>query len=143
MTRVFFDTNIMIDIIGRREKFCYPSLQIMSLAERGLISVYVSAMSYATASFILGKENKKMDIVNEFSKFSQLTISTPVDSQTIESSIKSEFSDFEDAMQYFSALRENIDYIITRNKKDFNASGIPVFEPQEFIDFLLEDVNPQ
>ena len=139
MIKVFFDTNIMIDVIGRREQFCYPSLQIMSLADRGFIRICVSAMSYATASFILGKKNKEMDIINEFSKFSKLTTSTPVDAHTIESSIKSEFSDFEDAMQYFSALRENIDYIITRNKKDFSASGIPVFEPQEFVDYLLED----
>ena len=40
-------------------------------------------------------------------------------------------------MQYFSALRENVDYIVTRNKKDFTAAAIPVFEPQEFIDYLL------
>ena len=55
MKTVFFDTNVMIDIIGRRQQFCRPSLQIMSLADRGLIRVYVCAMSYATASFILGR----------------------------------------------------------------------------------------
>ena len=42
-------------------------------------------------------------------------------------------------MQYFSAMRESIDYIVTRNKKDFKAAQIPVFEPQEFIDYLLKD----
>ena len=46
MIKVFFDTNIMIDVIGRREMFCLPSLQIMSLADRGLVRVYVSALSY-------------------------------------------------------------------------------------------------
>ena len=49
-----------------------------------------------------------------------------------------EFEDFEDAMQYFSAMRESVDYIVTRNKKDFKAAQIPVFEPQEFIDYLLK-----
>lgn len=47
MIKVFFDTNIMIDVIGRREQFCKPSLQMMSLADRGLIRIYVSALSYA------------------------------------------------------------------------------------------------
>jgi len=136
MMKVFFDTNIMIDVIGRREEFCEPSMRIMSLAERGLIGVYVSALSYATASFILGKYNKDMDIFNEFSKFMKITTATLVDSTTVEQSVKSEFKDFEDAMQYFSAMNENVDYIITRNKKDFEASAIPVFEPQEFVDMI-------
>jgi hypothetical protein len=42
-------------------------------------------------------------------------------------------------MQYFSAKHENVDYIITRNKKDFAASDIPIFEPQEFVDYLLSE----
>ena len=138
MKKVFLDTNVMIDIIGRREKFCTPSLKIMSLADRKILSVYVSAMSYATAGFILGKENKSMDIFAEFLKFSQITYAAPVDSQTISDSLKSEFKDFEDAMQYYSALSVGADYIITRNKKDFTAAQIPVFEPQEFIDYLLD-----
>ena len=137
MIKVFFDTNIMIDVIGRREQFCQPSLQIMSLADRGLIRIYVSVLSYATASFILGRYNKELDIVNEFSKFMKITTATLVDSSMVEQSVKSGFEDFEDAMQYFSAKHENVDYIITRNKKDFESSDIPVFEPQEFVDYLL------
>lgn len=139
MKTVFLDTNVMIDIIGRRQQFCRPSQQIMSLADRGILRVCVSAMSYATASFILSRDNKQLDIVSEFAKFAKITAATPVDAKTIDSSIRSEFDDFEDAMQYFSAIRENIDYIVTRNKKDFRAAKIPVFEPQEFIDYLLEE----
>ena len=139
MISVFFDTNIMIDVIGQREQFYKPSLQIMSLADRGLIRIYVSAMSYATASFILGRNNKEIDILGEFAKFMKITSATPVDSSTIELSIKSEFKDFEDAMQFFSAKHERIDYIITRNKKDFSSSDIPVYEPQEFVDYLLNE----
>ena len=139
MKKVFFDTNIMIDVIGRREQFCKPSMQIMSLADKGLIRIFVSALSYATASFILRKYNKELDIVTEFSKFMKITTATLVDSSMVEQSVKSEFKDFEDAMQYFSAKHENVDYIITRNKKDFAVSDIPVFEPQEFVDYLLNE----
>jgi hypothetical protein len=43
-------------------------------------------------------------------------------------------------MQYFSAVSEGCDVIITRNKKDFLESKIPVMEPQEFLDsFYGED----
>ena len=128
----------MIDIIDRRKPFCVPALQIMSLADRGIIQVCVSAMSYATASFILGRYNKEVDIIIEFSKFMKITTTTPVDSMTVENSLKSDFSDFEDAMQYFSAQSQKVDYIVTRNKKDFAPATIPVFEPQEFIEYLME-----
>ncbi len=138
MTTVFLDTNVMIDIIGQRQQFCRPSLQIMSLADRGLLRVCVSSLSYATASYILAQHNKQMDVANEFAKFARVTTATPVDASTIESCIRSEFDDFEDAMQYYSAMRENVDYIITRNKKDFRAAKIPVYEPQEFIDYLMK-----
>ena len=138
MKTVFLDTNIMIDIIGRRQQFCRPSLQIMSLADRGILRVCVSALSYATASFILSRDNKQMDIISEFTKFARITTTSPVDAETIEESIHSDFDDFEDAMLYFSAMRESIDFIVTRNKKDYKAAQIPVFEPQEFIDFLLQ-----
>ena len=139
MKTVFFDTNIMIDIIGRRQQFCAPSLQIMSLADRGMLRVCVSALSYATASYILSRNNKPMDVIRELAKFSKITVATPVDSEVIDSSLRSEFEDFEDAMQYFSAMRESVDYIVTRNKKDFKAASVPVFEPQEFIDYLLTE----
>ena len=119
MKTVFFDTNIMIDIIGRRQQCCAPSLQIMSLADRGMLRVCVSALSYATASYILSRNNKPMDVIRELAKFSKITVATSVDSEVIDSSLRSEFEDFEDAMQYFSAMCESVDYIVTRNKKDF------------------------
>ena len=108
MKTVFFDTNVMIDIIGRRQQFCRPSLQIMSLADRGILRVCVSAMSYATASFILSRDNKQMDIVGEFAKFAKITTTTPVDADTIDDSNRSEFDDFEDAMLYCHAQQEGL-----------------------------------
>ncbi len=61
-----------------------------------------------------------------------------VDSQTIDESIASDFNDFEDAMQYYSALREQADVIITRNKDDYEAAQIPVYKPQEFLNLLTQ-----
>ena len=63
---------------------------------------------------------------------------TPVDSVIIDKAIASEFKDFEDAMQYYSALREGADAIITRNIVDFTSAKIDVYEPQEFLDMLMQ-----
>jgi len=79
---------------------------------------------------------KRIFIVRLFDNFVKTCQVTPVDSQTIDESIASDFEDFEDAMQYYSALREHADIIITRNKEDYEASQIPVFEPQELLDLI-------
>ena len=74
-------------------------------------------------------------LIGDFVKISSVT---PVDSQIVDESVSSNFSDFEDAMQYYSALREGADLIITRNKDDYEVALIPVYEPQEYLDLLAK-----
>ncbi|HUX21703.1 MAG TPA: PIN domain-containing protein [Spirochaetia bacterium] len=57
----------------------------------------------------------------------------PVDAGTVRKAIDSKFSDFEDAMQYFAAEHENIEIIITRNKKDCKKGTITTMTAEEFI----------
>ena len=62
-----------------------------------------------------------------------------IDSLIVDEAIASRFSDFEDAMQYYSAIRERADAIITRNSSDFDAAQIEVYEPQRFLDMLAKE----
>jgi predicted nucleic acid-binding protein len=77
-------------------------------------------------------------IVQKFAQFVKMCNVTPVDSLIIDEAIASRFSDFEDAMQYYSAVRESADAIITRNSDDFDAAQIEVYEPQQFLDMLAQ-----
>lgn len=137
MNRIFIDTNILIDFLARRGNFFYPACSVVSRATRGDI-ILVSALSFATASYVLSVHHKisSDSIANLFEKFVKTCRVTIVDTQTIEESIASGFDDFDDAMQYYSALREQADVIITRNKDDYEAAQIPVYEPQEFLDLM-------
>ena len=74
-----------------------------------------------------------------FAEFVKMCNVTPVDSLIVDEAIASRFSDFEDAMQYYSAIREGADAIITRNSSDFNAAQIEVYEPQQFLDMLAKE----
>lgn len=137
MKRIFIDTNILLDFLARRGDFFIPAWNVISRSKRG-DKILVSALSFATASYVLEAHHKKSPetiktLIDDFVKTSSIT---PVDSQTIDESIASEFNDFEDAMQYYSALREGADLIITRNKEDYMAAKIPVYEPQEYLDLL-------
>ena len=139
--KIFFDTNVAIDYMTRRKDFFQNDALIVEYCRTNKCKILVSALSFATASYVMSAHHKMSDenIKKTFENFIEKRIITPVDSKTINESLKSEFIDFEDAMQYYSALRENADIIITRNKNDFAASKIPVFTPQEFLEGVEED----
>lgn len=139
MRRIFIDTNILIDFLARRGAFFIPAWSVVSLSKQG-DKILVSALSFATASYVLETHYKMSPetIKTLFENFVKACSITPVDSQTVNESIASSFSDFEDAMQYYSALCEGADLIITRNKDDYNDALIPVYEPQEFLDLLTK-----
>ncbi len=139
MKKVFLDTNILIDYLARRGQFFVPAAQIVQLGQQHEISLLVSAMSFATASFILEAHHKLSNetIVRKFEEFVTMCNVTPVDSLIVDEAITSRFSDFEDAMQYYSAIREGADAIITRNSSDFSAAEIEVYEPQHFLEMLV------
>ena len=132
MIRLFLDTNIVIDMLQRREPFFLAAANIFALSVSGNAELYVSPMTYATASYLIGKRDikKVKPLLSELRKFSHVT---PTDETTIDKALLSDFEDFEDAMQYFSAFGLSMDYIITRNKKDFIASKVPVLTPEEFL----------
>lgn len=141
MTKVFLDTNILMDYLSRREPFFEPAALIFQLGKRKKCLLLVSSLSFATASFLLQAHYKlsQKEVVKLFAHIIKMCHVTTVDSQTVNESVVSVFKDFEDAMQYFSALRESTDFIITRDKQDFMGSTIPVFEPNEFLKSFLEE----
>ena len=140
MKKVFLDTNVFIDFLARRGQFFSPAAKIVQLSQDQKIELLVSALSFATASFILESHHKLTNeaIVQKFAQFVNMCNVTPVDSLIIDEAIASRFSDFEDAMQYYSAIREGADAIITRNSEDFDAAQIEVYEPQQFLDMLAQ-----
>lgn len=132
--KVFIDTNIMLDLLSEREPFYTSAAKIASLADTGKIELYVSALSFATSNYILSKFEKSIENVkNKLRMFKVISNVCAINETTLEKSLNSDFSDFEDALQHFSALENNYQLIITRNSKDFSTSLIPIMTPDEFL----------
>ena len=128
--KVFLDTNIVIDLLDKRKDFYQNALAIFMKGYHKEIEIFVSPMTYATASFLLRKNaNFKKLIAN----FRQITKVTVADENVIDETIHSDFVDFEDGLQYYSALTKNCEVIITRNLKDFTEATIPVLSPNDFL----------
>lgn len=130
MTRLFLDTNIVVDLLDRRELFCHDAVRLFSMAYNKQVQLDVSPMTFSTASFLLRKHGPE-GVRKLLSNFRQLARVSTTDERTVDDSLASQFQDFEDAMQYYSALNAKAEIIITRNGKDFTASNLPVMTATE------------
>ena len=133
MIKLFLDTNVVMDVLLRREPFFLAAANIFALSAAKEIELYAAPMTYATASYLIGKKDPSnvKPLLADLRKLSHVTLACE---ETIDKALDSIFEDYEDALQYFSASTHDIDYIITRNKKDFQPSQIEVLTPVEFIE---------
>lgn len=136
--KLFWDTNVMLDFLGERDPFYISAAKIATLADKRKIKVIVSALSYATISYFLTKYEGLEKTKDKLRKFKVISEICELDELIIEKGLNSDFSDFEDSLQYFSALRTECDIIITRNGKDFKRSQIAVMTPDEFLNSIKE-----
>jgi len=134
--RIFWDTNVMLDLLGEREPFYISSAKLATLADKRKIEIVVSALSYATVSYFLTKYEGLEKTKAKLRKFKIISGICELDEVIIEKGLNSDFLDFEDSLQYFSALRTECDIIITRNGKDFKGAQIPIMTPDEFLNSL-------
>ena len=132
MTKLFLDTNIVMDLLEKREPFCNDALQLFSMAYRKRVQLWVSPMTYATVSFLLRKHGSE-GVKKLLSNFRQLSRVATANERVIDDSLASQFRVFEDAMQYYCALKVKATAIITRNGKDFANSKLPVMTAGEYL----------
>ncbi len=126
MKKIFLDTNIILDFLGEREGFYEASAKIMTFADKKKIQVYTSPSSISNVFYVLTRYENSKIALEKIRKFKLLCSMSVMDDEVVEKAIHSNFKDFEDAMQYFSALASNCNIIITRNEKDFKNAMIPV-----------------
>jgi predicted nucleic acid-binding protein len=132
--RVFIDTNVIIDLLAKREPFYIESQKIFSLSDTNQIELIISSLSIVNTYYILNDVMKMKDARLIIGKFKVLVQSSDLSDKIIELALNdAKFKDFEDGVQYYSALESQCQLIVTRNLKDFKNSKIPVLNPREFI----------
>jgi len=133
MKKIFLDTNIVLDFLGERENFYEPAAKVLTLADQKIIMVFTSPTSVSNAYYILAKYENSKSALEKIRKFKVLCNISVMNDEVVERAINSDFKDFEDGMQYYSAIAESCDIIITRNEKDFKNSMIPVMNAESFL----------
>jgi predicted nucleic acid-binding protein len=137
MTKVFLDTNVILDHALDRA-FADEANKIFALAEENKISCYISTGSVYTLAYVLEKATKNIDVVRE-KLLMYLTFIIPVSNLpfNIEQAICDKtFDDIEDAFQYYAALQAGCDFFVTANIRDFKKGEqkkLPVLKPDDYL----------
>ena len=133
MERVFVDTDVVLDLLGERQPFYKSSAQLFSKADKGEINVFVSSLSFANMHHVLRKKFPDREARKILSGFKVLVSVLPVNDKIIDLALASNFSDFEDAVQYYTASEGNMKALITRNLKDYRQAKIPVMTADTYL----------
>lgn len=138
-TKIFLDANVLIDVIQNRDCFVEPASKVLQLGLDGDCELWASDVTMVTVSFY-AKKNRTIEQLYEVMRELRSMIDVvSTGTSAIDWALQQEKRDFEDAVQYYAAMRCDAEYIITRNERDYPYSEILAISPVEFLHILNID----
>ena len=138
MEKVFIDSDIILDLLMKREPYYLSSVKLFDLIENKKIIGYVSPLIFSNLYYIIRKLENREKAINSLKKLKILLKILTIDEKIIELSLSSNFKDFEDSIQYYTAIENDIRNFITRNIHDYKSVKINVFTADEYINIYKE-----
>lgn len=135
--KVLLDTNVLIDVVANRKPWVDDALVLFELANQKRIVLVAADYSFINIAYITRKLFQKDELYTLLSDLREYVDVIEMGELVIDEAIRSQWNDMEDCTQYWAAKREKVDYIITRNEKDFIHSEIPVLSPSRFLAMYL------
>lgn len=137
MDKVLIDTDVILDFLFDRKPFSEDAAQILSWCENGKIQGFVTSIMLSNIYYLLRKTAKHEKVIENLKMLLNIVDVITTNKDTVLDALHSEFKDFEDALQNFSAQNSNeIKVIITRNSKDYKTSNLAIMEPETYINLV-------
>ena len=137
MKNAFLDTNVIIDFLADRQPFSLPAAEIFNASVNSKLKIFIAAVSFNNIYYIIRQSQSHKQTIKILNELCEMAAIIDVTQNIIRKSLSSDFADFEDAIQYNCALDiKSIDFIVTRNSKDFKKSMLPVLSPEEALNIL-------
>lgn len=133
---LFIDSDVILDVLERREHFYEYSAQILSLGDEKKVKLVTTSLVFANVYYLLRKHLGIEKAKECLRKLMVIVDVVSVNAKEVDLALNSELSDFEDALQYFTALDSKIEFIITRNVRDYKNPRLIVQTPQQYIEGL-------
>lgn len=133
MIKVFIDSDIILDLLAKREPYFIDAAKLFTLIDRQKVKAFTSPIVFANLHYLLKKLTSNKAALKSLRKLKTFVEILPTDERVIEQSLNSDFNDFEDAIQYFTSVNNGINLLITRNIKDYKKSKISISTAEEFV----------
>ncbi len=133
---VFLDTNIILDVLAMRSPYHIAAVKLFSLADNEKIVLTCTALSFANAAYHIRKSIGQQETLAKLQKLKIICKVLVTSDASVEKALHSNFIDFEDALQYFSAVEGKASVIITRDSKGYRNSDIPVMNAEEYLSLI-------
>lgn len=137
--RILVDTNVVLDVMLDRKPFSLHAAKLFSKVESKKLVGFLGATTITTIYYIARRTVGSDQAKTEIDKLFKLFEIAPIDKLILESGVKSEIADFEDAVLYESGKNIEVDAIVTRNPKDFKTGTLPVYSPEELLKLLEKE----
>lgn len=131
--KILLDTNVILDIMLKREPFVTHSEQVLQVALQSNFTVFLTATTITDVYYLVRKASDKTNALTLLNKLLQFVEVAAVDKHVILQALTSSLADFEDAVQVSSANNAGIELIVTRNIQDFRHAPIEVHTPESFL----------
>jgi predicted nucleic acid-binding protein len=135
MNSLFIDSDILIDLLAQREHHVEASALMTIIGEKK-VTAFTTPIALANVDYIITKYSNKGKSRKAIRALRKKLSILPMDEKVVDTALESELSDFEDALQYYAAEKKGIDFIITRNKKDYAKGSLRVVTAQEYINMV-------
>jgi predicted nucleic acid-binding protein len=132
MSKLFIDADVILDMLLGREHQNEAALFFTQIEEGRYIGC-TSPLVFANLHYMLSRQVGKQKSLRSLRKLRKLLSIVPIGEQVLDEALYADAKDFEDAIQYIAAENIGVNIIITRNKKDYDQSRIPVFSAKEFL----------
>lgn len=133
MNKVFVDTDVVLDLLAERIPFFHFSAVLFTFAEMKKLELYTSPLILANTFYILRKQLGNDEAKSALRKLRILLHVVDSSETIIDKALNSDFSDFEDAIQYYTALEHGISVILTRNLRDYKKTSVIVQTPEAYL----------
>lgn len=133
MIKVFIDTDIVLDLFLDREPHLSNARKIFQLAQNKKLELVTSVTTFTNCYYILSKLTTNPQAKEKLIFLENRVAVLNTKQEVLKQALFSRFSDFEDAVQHFTAVDHTIDILLTRNLKDYKNAIIPVQSPSEFL----------
>jgi len=135
---ILLDTNVALDILLNRKPWYVNAALIFGMAQQNFFKGYVSASTVTDLFYITAKENGKKTAREAIKRLLKVFYPATVTDKNIYQALEIEWDDFEDSVQFTVGMNLSVDYIVTRNIKDFASSSIEVVTPEQFIETITD-----